>query len=436
VPKKARELGPLDIKRMTQGSGTKTEVFSVGGVTGLYLQVTPSGAASWLLRIKVGTLRREIGLGAYPDVTLAQAREKARTAREEVRLGRDPVAERQAAKTALKAAQSAAVTAKLRAMTFDVAMTHYLKTKLEGYQNTKHRAQWRSTLETYAKPALGAMLVADIQVQDVLRALEPIWMEKPETASRVRGRIEAVLAWATVAGHRTGDNPARWAGNLKELLPALPKANRVENQPALALDETARWFAALRKREGMGARALEFLAMVALRSGEVRGAEWSEFDLERGLWVIPAQRMKMKREHRVPLPEAALALLRALPRQEGNNLVFWAVRGGMLSDMTLSATMRRMHESDIEAGGPGFIDRASKRPAVPHGLRSTFRDWVAERTRYPGDMAEVALAHRISSAVEAAYRRGDMIDKRRAMMADWAAFMAGQSAPDNVVRIG
>ncbi len=419
MPKKARELGPLDIKRMTLGGGVKVETFSVGGVTGLNLQVKPSGAASWLLRIKVGTLRREIGLGAYPDVTLSQAREKAREAREEIRQGRDPILERKTAKAALIAAQR-------RGMTFDKAMEHYLNSKLAGFQNAKHRAQWRSTLETYAKPALGGMMVADIQVQDVLHILEPIWAEKSETASRVRGRVEAVLSWATVAGHRTGDNPARWAGNLKELLPTLNKSNRVENQPALPIDDAPRWFAALRQRDGMGARALEFLAMVTLRSGEVRGAEWSEIDLERGLWVIPAQRMKAKREHRVPLPEAAIALLKALPRQEAGGLVFWATRGGMLSDMTLSATMRRMNEADIAAGGPGYIDRASKRPAVPHGLRSTFRDWVAERTRYPGDMAEVALAHRISNAVEAAYRRGDMVEKRRAMMSDWAAFIGGK----------
>jgi integrase len=280
------------------------------------------------------------------------------------------------------------------------------------------------------------MLVQDIEPRDILRTLKPIWETIPETATRVRGRIEAVLSWATVAGHRTGDNPARWAGNIKELLPAAPKSARVVNQPALALDDVPRWFAELRTRDGMGARALEFLAMIAARSGEVRGATWAEIDLERALWVIPAQRMKMKREHRVPLPQAAVALLQALPRMAGNELVFPAQRGGMLSDMTLSAAMRRMHAADVEKGGPGYLDRVSKSPAVPHGLRSTFRDWVADRTRYPGEMAEVALAHRISNATEAAYRRGDMIEKRRAMMGDWVAFIGGKSVADNVVRIG
>jgi integrase len=421
MPKRARELGPLDIKRMVHAGGQKTEVFSVGGVTGLYIQVTPSGAASWRLRIKVGTLRREIGLGAYPDVTLSQAREKARETRQSITDGRDPVLERRAAKAALVAAQR-------RDMTFDRAMAEFLQSKLKTFQNIKHRDQWRNTLETYAQPALGKMLVQDIQPRDILRTLKPIWETIPETATRVRGRIEAVLSWATVAGHRTGDNPARWAGNIKELLPAAPKAARVVNQPALAVDDVPRWFADLRTREGMGARALEFLSMIAARSGEVRGATWAEIDLERALWVIPAQRMKMKREHRVPLPQAAVALLQALPRMAGNELVFPAQRGGMLSDMTLSATMRRMHAAEVEKGGPGYLDRVSKSPAVPHGLRSTFRDWVADRTRYPGEMAEVALAHRISNATEAAYRRGDMIEKRRAMMAAWANFLTGAEA--------
>lgn len=269
------------------------------------------------------------------------------------------------------------------------------------------------------------MLVQDIGTQDVLRVLtqpvddrgDTLWQGKTETASRLRGRIEAVLSWATVAGHRSGDNPARWAGNLKELLPAPSKVAKAGNQPAVQIDDAPRWFAALRQREGMGARALEFAALTATRSQEVRGAGWDEIDLEAGLWTIPAVRMKMDREHRVPLTPQAVALLKALPRLADNPLVFPATRGGELSDMTLSAAMKRLHQADVEAGGAGFVDRVSKRPAVPHGLRSTFRDWVAERTHYPGDMAEVALAHRVASAVEASYRRGDMVEKRRAMMA-------------------
>lgn len=414
---------------MTRGGGEKAETFAVGGVTGLHIQVLPSGSASWLLRILVGAKRREIGLGGYPDVTLAQARDKARDMREKVRLGIDPVEERRAAKASLVSMQR-------RGLTFSEAIDRYLEAKLEAFSNAKHKAQWRATLETYAKPELGKMLVADIQVQDVLRVLHPIWADRTETASRLRGRIEAVLSWATVSGHRTGDNPARWAGNLKELLPAPAKVAKTDNQPALSLDDAPAWFAALRAREGFGARALEFAALTAARSGEVRGAVWAEFDLDAALWVIPAQRMKMGREHRVPLSAAAVALLEALPRLDGCDMVFPSSKGGPLSDMTLSATMRRIHEAEIEAERPGFLDRVNKRPAVPHGLRSTFRDWVAERTAFPGEMAEVALAHRISNAVEAAYRRGDMIEKRRAMMDAWTAFLSGaQRQSGKIVRL-
>jgi integrase len=384
----------------------------------------------------VGGRRREIGLGGFPEIPLSMARDRARAAKDAIRRGIDPVEERKAARAAL-------VAARRRGLTFTDAVDRYLAAKESACSNDKHRAQWRSTLATYAVPQLGPMAVQDITVQDVLRVLHPIWESKTETASRLRGRIEAVLSWATVAGHRAGDNPARWGGNLKELLPAASKVAKQDNHPALSLDDAPAWFADLRARDGMGARALEFLALTAARSGEVRGATWDEIDLDRGLWTVPAARMNMKREHRVPLPALAVDMLRALPRAEGNPLVFPALRGGMLSDMTLSATMRRMHDAaradlgaDLPEDAGGWRDPRNRRPAVPHGLRSTFRDWIAERTQYPGDMAEVALAHRITSAVEAAYRRGDMIEKRRRMMADWAAFLTGQAQAGKVVRIG
>ncbi len=429
MPKIADELSALEVKRLVHPGGNRNVLISVGGVPGLHMQLTPKRGRSWVLRAKVGAVRRDIGLGGFPAVTLSQAREKAREARDKISQGIDPIEERKAAKAELATAQR-------RGLIFADATDRYLAAKLGAFKNPKHRQQWQNTLETYAKPELGKMLVQDIAVQDVLRVLQPIWTEKTETASRLRGRIEAVLSWATVAGHRTGDNPARWAGNLKELLPAPSKVAKKENQPALQIDEARRWFAALRAREGYGARALEFLALTALRSREIRGALWSEIDLDKALWIIPAARMKMDREHRVPLPGEALALLQALPRLEGNPLVFPAARGGQMSDMTLSAAMKRMHKADIAGGGAGFVDRESKRPAVPHGLRSTFRDWVAERTTYPGDMAEVALAHKISNAVEASYRRGDMIEKRRKMMGDWAGYLAGVARSGKVVRLG
>lgn len=440
MPRIATELTALDVRRLSHPGGKRRNVLvPVGGVPGLCLQITPRGARSWILRVVVGEVRRDVGLGSYPGVTLAQARDKARAVRASIEAGVDPVAERKAAKAALVAAQRAGAT------TFAEAVEGALAARLDGFKNAKHRAQWRATLDAYATHVIGALRVQDVTVADVLRVLSQdvrdkagevegtLWQARPETASRLRGRIEAVLTWATVRGHRSGDNPARWAGNLRELLPA--QSATVAHHPALALADAPRWFAALRKREGKGARAVEFAALTAARSGEVRGATWAEIDLEAALWIVPGARMKSGREHRAVLSPAAVALLRALPRAAGNDLVFPAPRGGQLSDMTLTAVMRRLHEADVAAGKPGFVDRQSGRAAVVHGLRSAFRDWVSERTSFPGELAEIALAHRVGSAVEAAYRRGDQIEKRRRLMTDWSHFLAGE-ARGSVVSIG
>lgn len=265
MPRIAKELSALDVKRLTHPGTPGNSNFAVGGVAGLLLQITPAGGRSWLLRVSIGGKRREIGLGGFPDVTLAQARDRAREAKDKIRRGIDPVEERKAVRASLAAARR-------RGMTFAEAVERYLAAKLDAFRNSKHRQQWENTLKQYALPDLGPMLVQDIAVQDVLRVLEPIWKSKTETASRLRGRIEAVLSWATVSGHRTGDNPARWAGNLKELLPAASKVAKNDNQPALQLDDAPRWFAALRARDGIGSRALEFAALCASRSQEVRGA--------------------------------------------------------------------------------------------------------------------------------------------------------------------
>lgn len=427
MPRKAKDLTAIEVARLRHPGQGKNVTFAVGNVAGLLLQCTPTGARTWLLRTMVGTKRREIGIGGYPDVPLADAVRIAREAKEKIRQGIDPVEERKAARAALAALQA-------RGLIFSDAVDRYLAAKLVAFKSAKHRQQWENTLKTYALPELGPMLVSEITVQDVLRVLEPLWREKTETASRLRGRIEAVLSWATVAGHRSGDNPAAWRGNLKELLPAPTQIAKETNQPALQLDDAPRWFKALRSRQGTGCRALEFAALTACRSQEVRGATWDEIDLEKALWIIPASRMKMDREHRIPLAADVVTLLKALPRMADNPLVFPAVKGGQLSDMSLSATMRRLHDAEVKEGGAGFIDRVSRRPAVPHGLRSSFRDWVAERTNYPGDMAETALAHKVSNAVEAAYRRGDMVEKRRLMMTAWSDFLAGRAAGGNIVQ--
>lgn len=419
MPRISRELSALEVRRLTHPGSGRNVTIAVGGVAGLLLQLTPTGGRTWILRVTIGVKRREIGLGSYPEVPLAQARERARAAKNDIRNGKDPVEDRRAARAAITAAHR-------QKLTFATAVDRYLAMKVTSFRNPKHQDQWRNTLHQYAHPLLGNMLVQDIQVRDVLQVLEPIWSSRTETASRLRGRIEAVLTWATVAGHRKGDNPARWVGNLKELLPPAVKVKKGTNHPALQIKDAPRWFSQLRGREGLGSRALEFLALTAARSQEVRGASWDEVDLEAGLWCVPAARMKMDREHRVPLSPQALQLLRSLPRSAAP-LVFPAPRGGEMSDMTLSATMKRMHAAAVMADRTGYVDRISKRPAVPHGLRSTFRDWVAEQTSYPGEMAELALAHKIGNSVEAAYRRGDMIEKRRQMMTDWTRFLTGDA---------
>jgi integrase len=420
MPKMAAELSAIEIKRLKHLGGDHRTMVAAGGVSGLHLQLLPSGGKSWILRTLVAGKRREIGLGGFPDVTLAQARERARDAKDAIRRGVDPIEERKAARASL-------VAARRRGLLFKDAVDQYLVAKLEGFRNEKHRYQWRATLETYAVPTMGEMLVAEITVQDVHLALGQIWTTKTETATRLRGRIEAVLDWAKVSGHRSGDNPARWKGNLDALLPKPGQVARSVNHPALSIADAPAWFAALRLRNGTAARALEFLTLCAARSGEVRGATWDEFDLAAALWTIPADRMKAVREHRVPLTPAAVAIVEAMPRLKDSPFVFAAPRAGQLSDMTLSAVMKRMQEAEVAAGRNGWLDPRTGRPAVPHGLRSTFRDWAAERTDYPRDMAEIALAHNVGSDVERAYRRGDQMEKRRAMMADWARYLEAKA---------
>lgn len=393
MAKKARELSALEVKNLT------TEGFHfVGGVAGLALQVLKSGGRSWVLRMVIGTRRRDMGLGGYPDVTLAQAREGARAARAKVRAGIDPIDEARNAKSALKASQMALIT-------FKQAAESYIDSHKAGWRNEKHAKQWTSTLTAYAYPKIGHVLVKDVELPQVLGVLEPIWKTKTETASRLRGRIESVLDWATARNYRQGLNPARWKGHLDKLLPKPSKVAKVEHHDALPISDVGAFMFELRKHDGVGAKALEFAILTAARSGEVRGATWPEIDKDAKVWVIPGERMKAGREHRVPLTDQTIQILDALPRIAGSNYVFTAPRGGQLSDMTLSAVIRRMGA-----------------PCVPHGFRSSFRDWVSERTNYPSDMAEMALAHTISDKVEAAYRRGDMFEKRRQMMADWAMF--------------
>ncbi len=416
MPKKAKELSAIEVKRLVAPG-----FYAIGGVPGLHLRVNEGEGRSWILRAVVKDARRDIGLGGYPDVSLSAAREAGRVAREKIRGGVDPVEERADARRQIVEDQ------KLE-LTFAQVTEQFLSSdKLDALRNAKHRAQWRSTLETYAIPLIGSKRLVDVDVSHIKEVLEPIWQTKHETASRVRSRLETVLSWATVSGMRRGENPARWRGNLKELMPVLNKAAIQEHHPALPITDAAAWFADLRKRDGLAAKAVEFLALTAARSQEVRFATWDEIDLKEDVWVVPAERMKMHREHRVPLTAPVVTLLQSLPRMAGTQMIFPSAKLGSMSDMTLSAVMKRMHQDEITAGRKGWFDPILKRPAVPHGLRSTFRDWIAEKTDYPGDMAEFALAHKVGTAVERAYRRGDMLAKRRQMMQDWAEFIIGVS---------
>lgn len=394
VPKITKELSAVEVARLT-ASG----FVSVGNPPGLSLQITPTGARSWILRVKVGTKRRDMGLGAYPGVTLAQARQKAREARASIDAGNDPILTRERAQSQLKATQSSAIT-------FEAAARRFITAKTPEWRNAKHAAQWTATLKTYAFPVIGPMHVQDVALPHILKILEPIWASKTETAKRLRGRLENILDWATVSKHRTGENPARWKGHLDKLLSAPSKTTAVVHHPAVHFDQAPAFYAALAQRPGMSARALQFAMMTAARSGETRGAIWAEFDLENKTWTIPAARMKGGVEHRVPLTDAALQILKDLRRLEGSELIFFAPRGGQLSDMALNQVMRRM-----EVAG------------VPHGLRSTFRDWVGEKTNFPSELAEAALAHTLTNKTQGAYQRGTMFDKRRAMMQVWADYL-------------
>jgi integrase len=377
---------------------------------GLYLQVSAGGAKSWVYAYMLRGRNREMGLGTLEATPLAQARALAAICRQQRAAGVDPIEarERRLEETALEAA---------RAVTFGECATNYIEAHRAGWRNAKHAAQWEATLATYAKPVLGSLAVQSIDTALVLKVIEPIWPAKPETAGRVRGRIEAVLDWAAARGYRQGENPARWRGHLDKLLPKRSKVRRVLHHPALSYAKIGSFMAELRTEKGIGARALELCILTACRTSEAIGAVWAEVNLADRVWVIPGERIKAGKEHRIPLSPASLAVLAKIrPLAAAKNgepdpaaPVFPGFRVGRpLSNMALLAVLDRMGRDDITV----------------HGFRSTFRTWTAERTNFPNHVAEMALAHAISDDVEASYQRGDLFEKRRQLMNAWARFCA------------
>jgi integrase len=404
------------IGRLTALMVEKTKapgVYGDGG--GLYLRVTGRGTKSWFYRFMLDGKARWMGLGPVHTIGLSEARGKATDCRRLRLEGIDPIEARKSARS--KARLEAA-----NAITFSDAATRYIKSHRAGWRNAKHAAQWSATLETYAYPVVGALPVQAIDTALVLRVLEPIWTTKTETASRLRGRIEAILDWTRVQGYREGDNPARWRGHLAKLLPARAKVRKVTHHAALRYAEIGTFMAALRGRQGVAARALEFTILTSARTGEVLGARWGEIDVTEGLWTIPAERTKPEREHRVPLSNRASAIIKEMQslqaadeQYDGTALVFPdARRGTPLANDAMLRVLALMGRDDLTV----------------HGLRSTFRDWAAERTNFPREAAEMALAHAVGDATELAYRRGDLFEKRKRLMEAWATYCGAAPKQD------
>lgn len=382
-------------------------MYADGG--GLYLQV--KDGKSWIFRYHLGRARY-MGLGPLSDVSLTQAREKAARCRDLLREGLDPIEERRQRRAEARLASS-------RSMTFSKCAEAYIEAHAPSWRNPKHQAQWTATLATYADPVVGKLEVRDVGTDHVLRILEPIWTEKHETARRLRARLERILSWATTRGYREGDNPARWHGHLKDLLAAKAKTAPVRHHPALPYDELPAFMADLRKREAVAALALEFAILTAARTGEVVGATWDEIDTTRKEWTVPGERMKSGKPHRVPLSAPALAVLKKLEGFDDTYVFPGTKRGKPMSNMAMLQLLKRMDRAGITV----------------HGFRSTFRDWAAERTAYPNHVVEMALAHVIPDAVERAYRRGEMLEKRQRLMRDWAKFATSKPAKTRVTPI-
>jgi integrase len=402
---------------------------------GLYLQVVNPTSASWLLRYVRDGRERMLGLGPVHTVGLAEARTRAKAARLQLLDGIDPVEDR-------KAAKAARALAAAKMMTFKECAEAYIVLNRAAWKNPKHGQQWTNTLETYVYPHIGHLPVAAIDTGLVLKCIEPIWRDKTETASRVRGRIESVLDWATVRGYRKGDNPARWSGLLEHALPAKGKVSKVEHFPALPYVELPAFMQELRQREGLAALALEFTILTSVRTGDIIAnnrddkppMRWPHVNLHTRVWTIP--NTKTETEHRVPLNDAAVRLLKEIKALElSGDVVFQGQEEGEpLSNMAMTTVIRRINDDRTATGAPRYVDpKQQDRDVTVHGFRSTFRDWAAEQTNYPNHVVEMALAHVIDSKVEAAYRRGDLLKKRFALAEAWARYCSSRPVAQGAV---
>lgn len=420
MPRIAKALGALAVKNLS-GKG----LHAVGGVSGLYLAISETGAKSWILRTKVGTKRSDIGLGSYPATTLALAHQKATEAKESIKKGIDPISERKMRRSTIE-------------WTFQRCALEYIELHRSSWTNRKSAQQWTNSLSTYAFPVLGAKHVRDISVGDVLAVIEKDWSRINDTMNKVRNRIELILAWAAARGYRSKENPAAWRGNLDAALPKRALANNREHHPALPFGQINDFVSKLRRRSGIGPKCLELLIFTGVRSANAREMKWSEIDLESATWTIQGSNMKGKQTHRVPLPDCVMDLIKSISRYEGNDFVFQGRTSNAMSDATMNMLIKRMHKTEIKAGHRGYLDpNTENRIAVVHGFRSTFADWSAECTSYAPELREMALAHSLGSKTQAAYQRGDLFARRRLMMNDWAEYINSSPVSHrNVINIG
>jgi integrase len=401
---------PGKLTAVAVSNKTKRGRYADGG--GLYLQVSEWGTKAWIFRYMIAGRARTMGLGDIHTFSLKEARDRARAARQLLADGIDPLLEKQKRKDAARIEAA-------RSITFNDAAERYIKAHQAAWKNGKHAEQWRNTLATYAGSIFGELPVAEIDTALVMRVLDPIWRDKTETASRVRGRVECVLDWAAVQGYRTGENPARWKGHLAKLLPGKTKISKVRHQPAMDWREIPEFMPELRGNISISAKALEFTILTAVRTSEAINAEWSEFDLDTKLWTVPGERMKAGRDHRVPLCDRTIQILKSIPRERGSAFVFpGAGAGKPLSNMAMLELLRGMRTG-----------------LTVHGFRSSFRDWAAEATNFPRELAEAALGHVLADKTEAAYQRGDLLEKRRKLMQAWERYCSRPAATGEVVQL-